>query len=150
MFTLFPLLPTELRLQIRHEALPQPIRKPLYFYEKGCWGPQYLPESDPNYDPDNDEHNLCLEFDCSRLAPPKLGVPLFYVNHEARSYVLSWIRDQGLAFRFNREKQSLVLIRSFDPDCDTLYVSEEQWYDFHVEPFDRMSEPDIGNKVLSY
>ncbi|KAF3396609.1 hypothetical protein DPV78_007410 [Talaromyces pinophilus] len=149
LFPLFPLLPTELRLQIWHEALPPPISQPLYFYEKGCWGPRHLTETDPDYDPNNDEHNWCLEFHCSRLTPLKIDVPLFYVNQEARRSVLPWIHDQDLAIRFSREMQSLVLVRSFDPERDTLYVSEDQWHDFHVEPFDRMFEPDLENKNLS-
>ncbi|PNP37023.1 hypothetical protein TGAMA5MH_11083 [Trichoderma gamsii] len=148
-FPLFALLPTELRLQIWHEALLPSIRQPLYFYEKGCWGARHLTETDPDYDPDNDEHNLYMEFDCGSLAPLKVDIPLFYVNQEARGSVLSWIHHQGLAIRFSRETQSPVFIRSFDPKRDTLYVSEDQWHDFHVEPFDRMFEPDLENKLLS-
>lgn len=149
MFPLFPLLPTELRLQIWREALPPPISQPLYYYEKGCWGPRHLTETDPDYDPNNDEHNWCLEFRCSRLNPLEVDVPLFHVNQEARRSVSSWIQEHGLAIRFSREKQSLVFFRSFDPERDVLFVSEDRWDDFHAEPFDRMFEPDLENKNLS-
>jgi hypothetical protein len=36
-FTLFPQLITELRLEVWRLALPKPLSRALYPYEKGCW-----------------------------------------------------------------------------------------------------------------
>ncbi|KAH8694215.1 hypothetical protein BGW36DRAFT_430234 [Talaromyces proteolyticus] len=147
-FSLFPCLPTELRLQIWREALPEKLGNPLYFYKKGCWGPRHLTEADEEYDPNNEENNLNFEFHHDRLDPLHVEVPLFFVNQEARSFALSWISEQGLKTRFDKEKQSLVFIRPFDPQRDTLYVSQEKWDEFHCEPFDRVFEADLENKNI--
>jgi hypothetical protein len=111
-------------------------------------GPRYKAETELDCDPDNGENNWCLEFHCSRMNPLQIDVPLFHVNQEARRSILSWIHDQGLALRFCRKKQSLVFIRSFDPKRDLLYVPENRWYDFQVEPFDPGEEPDLESPLL--
>lgn len=149
-FSLFPYLPTELRLQIWHAALPDKLEQAaLYYYKKGCWDPRHLTEADYDYDPDNDNLNLNFEFHHNRLDPLQIDVPLFYVNREARSSVLGWIREQDLKIRFCKDKQSLLFLRSFDVKRDTLYVSQDQWNEFICEPFDRIFEPDLHEKDIS-
>lgn len=153
MFPLFQRLPTELRLQIWREALPERIENPLYFYKNGCWGLRRPTEADADYDP-NPEYNLNLEFNHNRLDPLQVEVPLFLVNREAHSFALEWIsgQRQGLKPRFNKEKQLLVLNRPFDPERDTVYVSEEKWKEFHREPFDRLfeTEQQVGSPAPAF
>jgi hypothetical protein len=141
-FPLFQRLPTELRLQVWRETLPKRIQNPLYFYTKRCWEPRHLTEADSDYDPDA-EHNINLEFCHEHLDPLEVEVPLFFVNHEAHSLALEWIRRQGLKLCFNQEKQSLVFLRPFHPESDTLYVSEEKWTEFHCDPVDRLFGVDL-------
>ncbi|KAL4914054.1 hypothetical protein BDW62DRAFT_150456 [Aspergillus aurantiobrunneus] len=165
-FSLFPLLPTELRLQIWHESLPDNLSRKagfLYYYKKGCWDPRHLTEADYDYDPHNDELNLNFEFYHDRLDPLKADVPLFSVNREARGSVLAWIKKQDAALktRFcicteedkNKDKQqqqqSLLLTHPFNPELDTLYVSQKQWSGFLCEPFDRIFEPDLLDRLVN-
>lgn len=139
-FPLFQRLPTELRLQIWREALPEKVENPLYFYKPGCWGLRRLTEADADYDP-NPDYNVNLEFDHRRLDPFQVEVPLFLVNHEAHSFALQWITEQGLKPRFNKDKQ--LLVRPFDPERDTVYVTQDRWKEFFCEPFDRLFETEL-------
>ena len=79
-FTLFPSLPAELRIQIWRDALPLPDkdRQALYFYKKGCWHPRHLTEADANYNPHNDELNLAFEFHHKLLDDVQLILPSFF------------------------------------------------------------------------
>ena len=61
-FSLFPSLSTELRIQIWRDALPEKVGQAPYFYEKGCWHPRYLTEVNANYNPHHDELNSLFEF----------------------------------------------------------------------------------------
>ena len=126
-FSLFSILPAELRNQIWQDALPDKVGQALYFYRKGCWCPRRLTEADEDYDPENDELNLNIEFFHDLLDYVQFEVPLFFVNHEARGITLSWIHEQGLKIHFREDRCSLIFERLFDPIHDTLYVPLNKW-----------------------
>ncbi|GMF75133.1 unnamed protein product [Aspergillus oryzae] len=144
-FTLFPNLPPELRNQIWRDTLPDKVRQALYFYKRGCWRTRRLTEDDEDYSHDNDQHNICHEFRHDLLDPMKFEVPLLFVNSEARGVALTWMQGQGLKIRFCEDRQNPIVIRSFDPDHDTLYISLKTWDDFSNEPYDIVFPPDHGS-----
>jgi hypothetical protein len=149
-FHLFPHLPTELRLQIWHDALIATLSTgPAVFpYKKGCWGPRHLTPGDPEYDSLHEDLNLNFEFDHTLLDPLEVSLPLFYVNHEARSVALQWTRRQNITTRFNKHKNELLFLRPFNADTDTIYVSRSQWNDFICEPLERPFELDLVERHL--
>ncbi|BCR87254.1 2EXR domain-containing protein [Aspergillus chevalieri] len=148
-FSLFPLLPAELRTQIWQDALPDKITQPLYFYKKGCWSRRLVTEADPDYDFEDPHLNLNFEFRHELLDDVEFEVPLFYVNREARGFALAWVREQGLKIQFQNDKGCLVFIRAFDPKHDTLYVPLNKWDEFCREPFDRTFEPDLVERNVN-
>lgn len=156
-FPLFPSLPAELRNQIWRDALPDKIRRPLYFYKKGCWCPRYITATDPKYsylhnaehDDYNDDYNRYFLFYHEKLDCVNLELPLFFVNHEAHAIALRWIHEQGLKIRFYTDDQeSFLVMRPFNPLTDTLYVPSHKWDEINFEPFNRMEEPDIFGRSL--
>ncbi|KAL3444168.1 hypothetical protein BJX65DRAFT_311134 [Aspergillus insuetus] len=149
-FHLFPHLPTELRLQIWQDALPATLGtgSAVFPYKKGCWGPRHLTPGDPEYDSLHEDLNLNFEFDHTLLDPLEICLPLFHVNHEARSVALQWIQQQNLTTRFDKQKNELVFLRLFNADTDTLYVSRTQWHDFICEPLERPFEEDLVERHL--
>lgn len=147
-FPLFQSLPTELRLQIWSESLPKGTENSLYFYTKRCWEARQETEADYDFDP-NAEYNICFEFQHERLDPLEVELPLFLVNHEAHSLASKWIRRQSLKLRFNQEKQSLVFLRPFHPESDTLYVAEEKCTEFYCDPIDRLFGADLEDISVS-
>ncbi|KAF2689014.1 hypothetical protein K458DRAFT_291837, partial [Lentithecium fluviatile CBS 122367] len=82
-----PSLPTELRNQIRHDALSNEMEPAFAFYKTGCCQPR-------GADPD-----LYVVFRHDLLDAPQIDMPLAFVNHEARGIALAWIREKGLVFR---------------------------------------------------
>lgn len=147
-FSLFPSLPAELRIQIWRDGLPDKVGQALYFYKKGCWQPRYLTEADAKYNHHNDELNLVFKFHHELLDDAQLVLPSFFVNREARGIALSWIHSQGIKIWFHKESQCLTFTRSFNPKYDTLYVPLEKWDGFFLEPFDRIEEPDLFNRAF--
>lgn len=147
-FSLFPSLPAELRIQIWRDALPDKVEPALFFYKKGCWHPRYLTEADASYHPHDDELNLVFEFHHELLDDIQLVLPSFFVNREARGITLAWIRSQGIKIRFYKKRQCLAFTRSFNPEYDTLYVPLEKWDEFFIEPFDRLEEPDLFDRTV--
>ena len=147
-FSLFPSLPKELRIQIWLDALPDKVGKALYFYKKGYWQPRYLTEADADYNRHNDKLNLVFGFHHELLDDLEFVLPSFFVNREARRITLSWIHGQGINIRFYKEKQCLTFTRSFNPKYDALYVALEKWDEFFLEPFDRIEEPDLCNRAF--
>jgi hypothetical protein len=102
-FTLFPLLPFELRDQIWHDVLPSQStgdRPPaLYFYRlTPHWAPRVLTESDPGYRAG--EIDLGFYFHAETLAHSddeldnQFDLPLLFVNREARQVAMKWIRKE--------------------------------------------------------
>ena len=147
-FPLFSSLYPELRNQIWHDALPGKVGPALYFYRKGCWCPRRLSKSDEGYDPENDENNLNFEFRHDLLDDTQFEVPLVFVNREARSIALAWVREQGIEIRPREDGQHPVFVRPFDPSCDALYIALDKWDDFLCEPDDRRFQPDLFEQLV--
>ena len=148
-FQSFSSLPAELRVQIWRDALPVRAGPALHFYKPGCWIPRYLSESEPGYYPDNNDLNLELEFHYELLDRPQIEVPLVYVNHEARSVSLAWIREQGIETHFRDDRRRPVFVRPFDPSYDAIYVPLDRWHDFDREPHERLWQPDLHGKLVN-
>lgn len=147
-FPLFSSLALELRDQIWRDALPPKVGPALYFYRKGCWYARRLSESDEGYGPENDEHNLNVEFRHDLLDDVQLEVPLVFVNREARRVALTWIREQGLKIRPRKDRQHPVFVRPFDPMRDVLYIALDKWVDFLCEPEDRLFQQDLIEQLV--
>ena len=148
-FPLFSSLPLELRDQIWRDALPEKLGPALYFYRKrGCWCPRHLSKSEEGYDHENDGNNLNFEFRYDLLDDAEFEVPLFFVNREARSTALAWIREQGIEIHPCEDRHYPVFVKAFDPTRDALYVPLDKWDDFFCEPVDRSFEPDIFEQLV--
>ena len=138
-FTLFSLLPPEIRDQIFIIALEVEIAiipPALFHYKKGCWHWRLLPrlcEDEEGYDPTDldplwgeltHHHNL--------LDAVQVSVPLMSVNRAARDIAISWIRNSPYARGI--EVREGILTTSFVPTRDVLYVGVDEWDDFTSEP----------------
>ncbi|KAK4442325.1 hypothetical protein QBC34DRAFT_444258 [Podospora aff. communis PSN243] len=168
-FTLFSLLPFELRDQIWHDALPTQSpgsdRPPaLYFYRlKPHWAPRVLTEGDPGYRAG--EIDLGFYFHAETLAhdddelDTQFDVPLLFVNREARRVTMKWIRDEGIQIRLRsdlpaetqtpvRANEKYIFYRTFNPQIDALYIPLERWESFCREPTDRLFEPDLHERTV--
>ncbi|RAL07940.1 uncharacterized protein BO97DRAFT_408674 [Aspergillus homomorphus CBS 101889] len=134
-FPQFSRLPAELRIQIWNDSLPDKLGRPIYPWREGCWHWIY---------PNSDREDVMpeLEFGCKLLDNVRLEVPQFFVSCEARMVVTKWVQRQGLRIMFDRERQSLAIVRGFDSNHDTLYVSSDDWVHFTLEPHDRIEELD--------
>lgn len=147
-FPKFQKLPRELRDQIWHDSLPEKDKPALFPWKKGCWCPRRLQKYEPQWEP-NEDLNLIFETCYGLLDHVQVEVPLFFVSWEARGIALAWMRKQNIALRFRKDKQCWVFTRPFDPMMDTLYIAEDQIYEFFVEPHDRMFEPDLYDRTVS-
>ncbi|KAI1455277.1 hypothetical protein F4805DRAFT_459840 [Annulohypoxylon moriforme] len=145
----FSNLPPELRDQIWHDALPSEFGPALFIYRKGFWRPRRLTESDEGFDPSNDEHNLNFEFRYDLLDDVQFELPLAFVNREARSIALEWVREQGIKMRPRGNKKYPLFQRPFDTARDALFVPLEKWDEFRCEPDDRLWEPDLYGQLVS-
>jgi hypothetical protein len=95
-FPLFSSLAPELRIQIWRDALPDRIKPALFFYRgQGCWCPRHLTEADNGWVPPEGELNLGLDFRTDLLGDDnQFRVPIYFVNREAHSIALAWLREQ--------------------------------------------------------
>ena len=156
-FHYFPRLPPELRDLIWQAALPDEVKPALIAFKKGGWIPVdpiedeeayqcslHTPESNTPY-----KHLVCHydQFDAIQVE-----VPLFSVNHEARSIALPWLWKHRILIWVcrsqNEQLQPPVLERCFDPKYDLLYVATDDWDDFFCEANDRCFETDLIDKYL--
>ena len=149
-FPLFSLLSPELRNQIWNNTLPEPVGPALYFYRKGCWCPRRLSELEDGYDSQNDENNLNLEFHHDSLYDGRFEMPQFFVNREANSIALAWIREQSVKIRLHPRKdgQCPLFVRSHEPQQDALYIAHDKWDEFLCEVDDRQAQPDLIEKLV--
>lgn len=118
-FPQFSLLPPELRNSIWREALPDDIQlgPVLVPFKEGCWQCELL-------GPDNTPAVL---FRPELLDAVQLEIPIAFVNREARSIALAWLRKQTPLLRMRRRKeQDPIYVRPFDGEVDTLYVDQSQ------------------------
>ncbi|ESZ93674.1 hypothetical protein SBOR_5940 [Sclerotinia borealis F-4128] len=147
-FPQFMSLALELRNQIWQDALPKKFEPALYFYKKGCWQPLHITEldQDPEYDPENSEHNLRLEFRHD-LLDGRVNTPLVSVNHEARDIAVAWAHKHDLTIKDNQGHP--IFARPFNPERDVLYVSPSELEEFCLEATYRPFEPDMVNRNYS-
>ncbi|OAA58284.1 hypothetical protein ISF_06823 [Cordyceps fumosorosea ARSEF 2679] len=152
LFTLFPRLPTEIRLQIWRIALePEPPGPVLFPFKSGCWQPRRLTPADPHFDPVRDELNLTLEFRHELLDEVFFHVPLYSVNQEARSVAWPYIASQNLRRRSSHDDDdddaSCRFARRFDPSRDVLLLPRaEAERALLSESLDRLFEPDLTGR----
>jgi hypothetical protein len=169
-FHRFSDLPFELRSQIWIDALPDTDGPAIFLYKKGCWQPKRVPKPAEEQAAEDVEvtdvveateaveaaevvevveDDLCLEFRYELLSPVEIEVQLAFVNHEARGVAQSWARGQGLEMRFCKDRNCHVFGRYFDQGRDTLYIPEDRWDDFCVEPVNRLFEPDLVDRSVT-
>lgn len=148
-FTFFPQLPVEIRLQIWRLALEPEAPGPVLFsFKDECWRPRHLVPSDPEFNRDDDELNLLLEFRHELLGQAEFTVPLFFVSREARSVALPYISTQKL--RRGGDTASCTFVRRYDPDRDILLTPTRAILRaFLVEPMERVFEPDLDQKLVN-
>lgn len=158
-FPHFSNFPAEVRIQIWREALPHQMAPALHFYKPGCWCPRMLTESDEEWDRNNDELNLTLEFRYELLDHPYIEIPLVFVNHEARAIALAWMRNQGIETHFRdddggnddsrqQQQRPIFFVRPFDPLYDAVYVAPDQWNEFMFSSFEQGWKLDLQGKSV--
>ncbi|KAJ6442495.1 acetamidase [Purpureocillium lavendulum] len=78
-------------------------------------------------------------------------IPLLYVNREARDVALAWIQREAKAteVRYREDGTDRVFGRTFEAQRDALYVETETLNDFYSEPYDRLFEPDLAQRMVS-
>ncbi|KAJ5232314.1 hypothetical protein N7468_005270 [Penicillium chermesinum] len=141
-FLRFPDLPTELRLNIWYQCLPEDSA--LFFYKEGCWHARNLPNAEEGI-----PSEMEITFLDERLDPVNFTPHILSVNQEAREVAQSWIHRKALQGRLESPAAPQPpYVRRFDRDVDTLYVPHEKWVSFISEMFDKMFDPDIGTQIL--
>lgn len=144
-FPKFQALPLELRNHIWQEALPENDEPALFPWKKGCWGPQRPRQSNKGSNSDEQQHadiHFCGDF----LDHVRVEVSLFFVNWEARDIAVAWMRKQNINICYREKNQRYIFTRPFNPDLDALYIPSKMIYDFLMEPFKRLDEPDVHNR----
>lgn len=140
-FSRFTSLPSELRVMIWRNALPDSetlgVRPALYPYRPNVWRTYRVPpeDSDPGQWP------WRMRFCRERLDKVWFPLPpLGRVCREARDIVLSWAAANGIHWVDGR------LARAFDPEYDVLYVTEDQLDDFYYSGtmYEESDYPDTG------
>ncbi|KAH8586646.1 hypothetical protein B0O99DRAFT_643894 [Bisporella sp. PMI_857] len=146
-FTLFTSLPLELREQIWRETLPKVSSSVLFSYRRGCWTVRDPAKGETGFDLGSHNH-LELLFLYKLLDKPHFDIPIFFVNSEAHKIATTWLCEEGLKLEAYPEPLSghqhprCTFARTFRPDRDILYVSDDRSADFHGEPFDCINQPE--------
>ncbi|KAJ5964796.1 uncharacterized protein N7479_004672 [Penicillium vulpinum] len=122
-FHLFSRLPTELRLQIWRESLPNMDSPALVPYQSGCWRP--VPVSESDEESDFHQTHVEVEFRHDLLEHIRVKIPLTAVNHEARGAAFEWALKQGIEARYHEDRQCLIFLRPFDPMRDVIWFGQE-------------------------
>lgn len=142
-FIFFVKLPPELRLHIWCHALPREDEFPnkdtqtLYTYRTGFWYPE-------------NQHDRLLNIDW-KLLKARAHMPLLFVNYEARSVALAWLRDHDIQLheRINQHYREAP-VRSFIPKYhyshDVIYFGKNTLDDFCKEPDDLSNKLDLNNQ----
>ncbi|OAA79772.1 hypothetical protein LEL_03258 [Akanthomyces lecanii RCEF 1005] len=142
LFTVFPRLPVEIRLQIWHLALvPEPPGLILFCLKKGCWLPRRLSAADPHFDPAHDDMNLAVEFRHELLNKAEFSVSLAFVSHEARRVAWAYVASQNLRYT---DSVSGVFQRGYDATRDVLFAPTTGiLHELLTESSKRLFEPDL-------
>jgi hypothetical protein len=149
-FALFTSLLPELREQIWREALPMVSASILFPYKKGCWIVRDPTKGETGFELGFPDH-LELLFLYESLDKLHFDIPMFFANSEARNIATTWLREQSLKFKVHsgpvsgHRQPSCTFARTFRPDRDILYVPDDKWADFHVEPIDLIAQPEYDN-----
>lgn len=80
---------------------------------------------------------------------PQVEIPLVFVNRSARVIALDWVQKQDIEMRFCKDRQCHIFIRQFDLKRDAVYITPDKLYD-RTESLDRIEEPDLFDKILSF
>ena len=142
-FAIFIKLPPELRLHTWCHALPSEDEFPnkdthtLYTYRSGYW---YL----------KIQHDKPLNLDW-RLLKARAHMPLLFVNYEARSVALAWLRDHDMQLHecINQHYKAAAirsLIPKYDLRHDVIYLGKSVLDDFCKEPYDLLEKLDLKNQ----
>lgn len=105
--------------------------------------------TDEEYDHERLEWNLYLEFRHDLLEAVRFDLPLYFVNREAHSIALAWLREKGNQDIKIRPSENTFFVHPFNPVCDVLYIALDKWEEFLREPDDRRSEPDLILQVIA-
>ncbi|GAM89575.1 hypothetical protein ANO11243_076140 [Dothideomycetidae sp. 11243] len=148
----FPRLPTELRLKIWREALPEHAQNTLRLYRKGCWQPRRLNRDDQDYALNRPEPRINLYFRSDLLGGVGMLLSPALVNHEAHAVAKEWMRDGSSGppkYRLEwHAARPLAVIRSLDLAHDAIYVPQDRFEDFVFEPNRRLACPDLSGKIV--
>lgn len=133
-FPLFSNLPTELRIQIWRDALPEPIASSLFFYQTGEWRFRSLPESNRNYVVGHD--NVIFDWYPSWVGLVRLDMPLIYVNHESHSIAMERIAKGDIQKHFPERGGHPVFGYSYKHERDAIYIGMNEWMACPERPID--------------
>ena len=151
-FHLFTSLSAELRDEIWRYALPEKDEPALYFYKKGGWRPERPLPSDIRCGSEDDEATVHVFYRHDMLDAVQVKIPLLFVNHEAHHMVLAWAHKQNTQLRIYTYEQGgsriPTLVRPFDAFQDVLYIPVDEWKNFNMEPWDRMFQPDVMDRMV--
>ncbi|KAL7947794.1 hypothetical protein V8C42DRAFT_315619 [Trichoderma barbatum] len=156
-FPRFSRFPPELRLEIWRKSLPDLDSITLHKYKKGCWGPRALPKPESEAEAEIEVDDLQgppqdivnFDFRHEMLDSVHVDLPLAFVNREARSVALTWLRQRGVEMRFDNDRNCRIFEQKFDPRRDALFINVNQWNDFCLEPFDRLAQPDLSSNPVN-
>ncbi|PYI35791.1 hypothetical protein BP00DRAFT_193597 [Aspergillus indologenus CBS 114.80] len=138
-FKKFSLLPAELRLKIWEDTLSEPVHLALYAYELGRWESSWA------------QTHLSLVFHAEELPHMLIDVPLFMVNREAQQAVKRWAQKQGIKIQYHPIlAPNFAFRRPIDKDTDTLYVSQEDFRHFQLEPLNPVCSPFLTRLSFSF
>jgi len=146
-FTLFPQLITELRLEIWRLALPNLPTRPLYCYRAGCW---VVEEIGPQWDgPDPNGENLQQRLDTSLLEHLHIPLSLYPVNRKARDVAVEYLQKHKLVASRSSARSGFEMLRPFDPQTDTIFLPAAYAHVFGGEPGDVLHVTGMVDRYVS-
>ncbi|KAK5661343.1 hypothetical protein OQA88_11238 [Cercophora sp. LCS_1] len=152
-FTLFSLLPGELRNQIWHMVIQSTTKtQHIHRYRSGGWQPRHLVlGKDAHYHPGGEHDNIDLEWQHAIFNDIRIDMPLAWVNREARSIALAWMEENGvkLASPSPQQIRNARYARPFNPSFDAVYIPDhDSLVEFFEEYYKRFFEPDLLRKTV--
>ncbi|KAK5997963.1 hypothetical protein PT974_00331 [Cladobotryum mycophilum] len=110
-FRFFPLLPTELRLQVWRHSLPDVDAPTMAFVRE-------IKVDDGGCAEEKEE----VGWDPRKTTLVQVPLPHVFVNYEARQVALQFAAKSGLRMRFRPETRGHIFVRRFSPKRDILYI----------------------------
>jgi hypothetical protein len=136
-FHLFPNLAAELRNQIWQDALPDTTTPALVPWKPGFW---YVRSAEPDIEW-RPPHDLIIEV--------PIEIPTAFINHEARSIALAYVRDLRLKPTARGHDQNPVFTRPFEPLKDALLMQPSEIEVIGWEAAKRLYQDDMEGVHLS-